>query len=132
MADALTPTRPKTGEEIRAAFDLLVAHAFNRPNVRPFASIPARPDHDADLIVGAALDEREALKARVAELEGALAGTRALAIEDCAKAFEQEIAWHNDECVTAEGKHPWYACDCEVRYQAADIRALATKTGGGA
>lgn len=54
----------KTDKEIREAFDLLCAHAWGKkPGLRPFASIPARPDHDADLIVSSALDELEQRRA---------------------------------------------------------------------
>lgn len=48
-------------------------------------------------------------------------------IEKVAAAFERDIAWHNDECTCAEPAHPWYACNCEVRAQAADIRKLKVK-----
>lgn len=53
-----------------------------------------------------------------------LTQARAAVLEEAASAFEQRIAWHNDECPAAGDAHPWYACDCEVRKQAAGIRSL--------
>lgn len=62
-------------EQIDDAFGLLVAHAFGESK-RAFASIPARPDHDADLIVAAAIRELAQLRDRERELLGQCAALR--------------------------------------------------------
>jgi len=73
----------KTIDEIRDAFHLIHRVATGQSD-RAYMSIPANPECDADLIVGAAIDELGALRAdlakaqaRVAELEAKSAAMRA-------------------------------------------------------
>ena len=48
-------------ETLREALERLAAAAFGQPG-KSFASIPARPDADADLLLSSALDELETLR----------------------------------------------------------------------
>ena len=53
---------------LRDAVKRLVDNAFNNPGARSFASIPADPHRDADLIVADAIEELIALRAAHARL----------------------------------------------------------------
>lgn len=58
----------KTIEEIRKAFNSIHRRACGDTN-EVYMSIPARPEHDADLILSAAIDELECLREGESELE---------------------------------------------------------------
>lgn len=57
----------KTIEEIRAAFQKIHKVASNQSDAA-YMSIPADPERDADLIVAAAIDELEKLRAEAKEI----------------------------------------------------------------
>lgn len=67
-------------EEIRAAFHRIHRVATGQ-STEAFMSIPARPEHDADLIVSAALDELEELRGEVANACMALSGSTSWATD---------------------------------------------------
>jgi len=125
----LAPRVPKTDAEIREAFNRLVANAFKRPGAPSFASIPARPDHDADLIVGHALEELAALRARVAALPELI---RCLSYSRCESCGEHYMAAPG-QCILADhieahealsGSSDWLAKhDAEVRAAAIEEAA---------
>ena len=63
-------SRAKTIAEIRAAF-LLIHHVATGQSTRAYMSVPANPEHDADLIVSAAIDELEVSRSAMMELVAA-------------------------------------------------------------
>lgn len=79
----------KSYEELRAAYSRILNNAFNRSGDRMRAQIPARPEQDDDLVIGAALQELRDLRANGE-----------------AETVKRIVAW-----LRAEGARRWMAGD---------------------
>ncbi len=70
----------KTIEEIRAALGHIHAYALQKTG-RPYMSIPADPNRDADLILSAAIDELAVLRLEAAQIHEVLAEGESVSTE---------------------------------------------------
>lgn len=89
----------KTIEQIRASFQRIHRIASNqeRPGDGGYMRIPADPEHDADLIVSAAIDELESLRAELAETKANMnSAVAALTKRVVELKDELKIAWSDE------------------------------------
>lgn len=96
---------PRTEDQAKDALNRLIDNAFSNPGARAFASIPANPHEDADLILIDVVEEWVAIKALNTELLAA--------------------------CAVAESLLCWYALETGHQHKALDqLQAAIRKARG--